>query len=520
MIHVLALLGQDPTGEELLAPIPTPSVDWLTVAPMIALALGGVLLLTIGSVGRWMPRTFATVWTVASAVVAIGFAVVLWDRIGEDGPWSTLGGAIGADRFSVFLTIVICAGVILAALLADGYLRHETAVPSPELYVLMLLSAAGGVVMTMANDLIVLFIGLELLSIAVYVLAAMHLRRIQSQEAGMKYFVLGAFSSGFLLYGIALVYGATGSTSLTTIRTFLEQNTLLDNAMLLAGFALLLVGLGFKVAAVPFQLWVPDVYQGAPTPVAAYMASVVKTAAFAAILRVFVLAFATQRTDWQPLIYFLSVASMLIGSIVAVSQTNVKRMLAYSSIAHAGFILIGVQVASDEGTAAALFYLAAYTFLVAGSFGVVTVVAGRGDSHHRLDDYRGLAKRAPLLAIAFMILLFGQAGIPLTSGFMAKFGVIAAAVEERSYWLAAIAMLAAVISAYVYLRIIVAMYMSDDVVEDGDDAGSLLGHVTPATWLALGLAVVVTIGLGIAPDPVIDWAGEAIPQLVAEAPTP
>jgi len=372
----------------------------------------------------------------------------------------------------------------------------------------------------MANDLIVLFIGLELLSIAVYVLAAMHLRRIQSQEAGMKYFVLGAFSSGFLLYGIALVYGATGSTSLTTIRTFLEQNTLLDNAMLLAGFALLLVGLGFKVAAVPFQLWVPDVYQGAPTPVAAYMASVVKTAAFAAILRVFVLAFATQRTDWQPLIYFLSVASMLIGSIVAVSQTNVKRMLAYSSIAHAGFILIGVQVASDEGTAAALFYLAAYTFLVAGSFGVVTVVAGRGDSHHRLDDYRGLAKRAPLLAIAFMILLFGQAGIPLTSGFMAKFGVIAAAVEERSYWLAAIAMLAAVISAYVYLRIIVAMYMSDDVVEDGDDAGSLLGHVTPATWLALGLAVVVTIGLGIAPDPVIDWAGEAIPQLVAEAPTP
>jgi NADH-quinone oxidoreductase subunit N len=518
MIALLALLGQEPTGEELLAPaVQTPSVDWAAVAPILALALGGVLLLTITSVSRWLPRSFATAWTVASAAISTAFAVALWSRVGEDGPWSTVAGAVGVDRFSVFLTVVICAGVILAALLADGYLRHEDAVPSPEVYVLMLLSAAGGVVMTMANDLMVLFLGLEVLSIAVYVLAAMHLRRSQSQEAGMKYFVLGAFSSGFLLYGIALVYGATGSVNLVTIRAFLEQNTLLDNGMLLAGFALLLVGLGFKIAAVPFQVWVPDVYQGAPTPVAAYMASVVKTAAFAAILRVFVLAFATQRTDWQPLVYFLAVASMVVGSVVAVAQTNVKRMLAYSSIAHAGFILVGVQAASDEGTAAALFYLAAYTFMVAGSFGVVTLVAGRGDGHHRLEDYRGLGKRAPLVAFAFMVLLFGQAGIPLTSGFLAKFGVIAAAVEARSFWLAAVAMLAAVISAFVYLRIIVSMYMSDDESEAG---ASLLGRIAPTTWAVLGLAVVVTIGLGIVPGPVIDWAGEAIPELVADAPLP
>jgi NADH-quinone oxidoreductase subunit N len=518
MIGLLAQLGQEPTGEEILAPaIQTPTVDWLAVAPILALVLGGVLLLTIASVSRWLPRSFATAWTVASAGVSIGFALVLWNRVGEDGPWSTVAGAVGVDRFSVFLTIVICAGVILAALLADGYLRHEEAVPSPELYVLMLLSASGGVVMTMANDLMVLFLGLEVLSIAVYVLAAMHLRRSQSQEAGMKYFVLGAFSSGFLLYGIALVYGATGTVSLVEIRTFLEQNTLLDNGMLLAGLALLLVGLGFKVAAVPFQVWVPDVYQGAPTPVAAYMASVVKTAAFAAILRVFVLTFATQRTDWQPMIYFLAVASLLVGSIVAVSQTNVKRMLAYSSIAHAGFILIGVQAASDEGTAAALFYLAVYTFMVAGSFGVVMLVAGRGDCHHRLEDYRGLGKRSPLVAFAFMVLLFGQAGIPFTSGFLAKFGVIAAAVEARSFWLAAIAMLSAVISAYVYLRIVVAMYMSDD---ESDAGAWLLARIAPTTWVVLGLTVVATIGLGIVPGPVVDWASEAIPHLVADAPTP
>ena len=516
MIGSLTLLAQE--GEEVLAPaVETPTVDWAAVAPVLALALGGILLLTFASVSRWLPRSFATTWTVASAVVSAGFAVHLWDRVGDEGAWSTIAGAVGVDRFSVFLTIVICAGVILAALLAEGYLRHEEAVPSPELYVLMLLSAAGGVVMTMANDLIVLFLGLEVLSIAVYVLAAMHLRRSQSQEAGMKYFVLGAFSSGFLLYGIALVYGATGTVSLVEIRDFLEQNTLLDNGMLLAGLALLLVGLGFKIAAVPFQVWVPDVYQGSPTPVTAYMASVVKTAAFAAILRVFVLTFATQRTDWQPMVYFLAVASLLVGSIVAVSQTNVKRMLAYSSIAHAGFILLGVQAASDEGTAAALFYLAVYTFMVAGSFGVVMLVAGKGDGHHRLEDYRGLGKRAPLVAFAFMVLLFGQAGIPFTSGFLAKFGVIAAAVDARSYWLAGIAMLAAVISAYVYLRIVVAMYMSDG---EADEGSSRLTRIAPTTWIVLGLTVVATLALGIVPGPVFDWATEAVPELVADAPLP
>ncbi len=521
-----ALPGQDPTGgelggevgEALATSLQTPTVDWFALSPLVALVVGGILLLTVASLVKSLPKSFATAWSVLTAAVSIGWAIAVWNRIGDDGPWSTVGGAVGVDRFSVFLTIVICAGVILAALLADGYLRHETGVPGPELYVLMLLSASGGVVMTMANDLMVLFLGLEILSIAVYVLAAMHLRRRQSQEAGMKYFVLGAFSSAFLLYGIALTYGATGSTNLVTIRDFLEQNTLLDNGLLLAGFALLLVGLGFKVAAVPFQVWVPDVYQGAPSPVVAFMASAVKAAGFAAILRVFVVAFATQRTDWQPLVYFLAIASMVVGSLVAVSQTNVKRMLAYSSIAHAGFILVGVQAATEEGTAAALFYLAAYTFMVAGSFGVVTLVAGRGDGHHRLSDYRGLSRRQPLVAFAFMVLLLGQAGIPLTSGFLAKLGVIGAAVEARSFWLAGAAMLTAVIGAFVYLRVIVAMYMTDD--EGTGDAGAAeelepILPITAGTWAVLTIAVLVTLGIGIVPGPVVDWATEAVPALVA-----
>ena len=278
----------------------------------------------------------------------------LWREVTDParGPFTAVAGAVAVDGFSVFFTFVICSAVVLAALLADGYLRRE-GLDGAELYVLILLSASGGVIMASANDLIVMFLGLEILSIAAYVLAAMHLRRPESQEAGMKYFILGAFSSAFFLYGIALVYGSTGSTNLTRIAAFATpvgtvpgtvDPKLLGNgapALLLAGLALLLVGFGFKIAAVPFHAWAPDVYQGAPTPTVAFMASAVKAAAFAGMLRVFVVAFADNKIDWQPYVYALAVATLLVGAVLAVVQTDVKRMLAYSSINHAGFILVG-----------------------------------------------------------------------------------------------------------------------------------------------------------------------------------
>jgi NADH-quinone oxidoreductase subunit N len=407
------------------------------------------------------------------------------------------------------VTFVLAAALVLAALLIDDYLRRED-LEGVEAYVLLLLSATGGVIMAHANDLIVLFLGLEILSLAVYVLAAMHRRRVTSQEAGMKYFVLGAFSSAFFLYGIAMIYGGTGSTNLATILETFSTSALTDDGLILAGLALLLVGFGFKIAAVPFQFWTPDVYQGAPSPMVAWMASGVKVAGFAGLIRVFVLAFSAYSVDWQPMVYAVAVATMLVGAVLAVVQTDVKRMMAYSSISHAGYVLVGVQAASQQGVEAALFYLATYTFLVAGTFGVITLVGRKGDGLHSLDDYRGLARTRPVLALVLSLFLFAQAGVPLTSGFFAKFYVITAAVDAGSTWLAAVAMLSAVIAAFLYLRIAVSMYMSDP----GEEGAPQVAIPAGAT-IALTLCVIVTIGAGFWPGAIAEMARDAVPVLTS-----
>lgn len=500
----------------------TPDVDWLALLPLLVLVGAGVLMLTVMSVVPFeLPKNFPTVWTVLAGLGTIAAALVVWHRrlFTDDGyePTSTLAGAFGVDGFSIFLTIVISCAVILASLLADDFTRRED-LPAAEYNVLLMLSASGGIIMASANDLIVLFVGLEILSIAVYILAAIQTRRFQSQEAGLKYFVLGALASAFFLYGIALTYGAVGSTNLIEIQGFLSANLLLDNGLLLAGFALLLVGLGFKVAAVPFHSWTPDVYQGAPTPVVAFMASAVKAAGFAAIIRVFVVTFGAYRTDWQPLIYGLAVATLLVGSLLAITQTDVKRMLAYSSISHAGYLLVGIQAATSEGTAAVLFYLAAYTFMVIGSFAVITVVSRDGDRLTTLDDIKGLGSSRPVLAAALTVFLLGQAGVPFTTGFFAKFYVIKAAVEANSYWLGIVAMLAAVIAAFMYLRIIMGMWV--DRPAGADDEGELFEDRTglPIPWgigVVLLITTGVTIAFGIAPGWIIDWARDATPVLVS-----
>ena len=410
----------------------------------------------------------------------------------------------------MFCTIVLCAAVILGALLLDGFLRRE-GMDGAEPYVLMLLSASGGLIMASANDLIVVFLGLEILSIAVYVLAAMHLRKTTSQEAGIKYFVLGAFSSAFFLYGIALIYGGTGSTNLVDISSFLATTVVVDGGLVFAGMALLLVGFGFKIAAVPFHFWTPDVYQGSPSPSVAWMASGVKVAGFAGLMRVFYLAFPTYRLDWQPLLFALAAITLVVGSVLAVVQTDVKRMLAYSSISHAGFVLVGVQAATDKGIEAAVFYLGAYTFMVAGSFGVVTLVGRKGDIGHNLGDYRGLSKDRPVLALAFALFLFAQAGVPLTSGFFAKFYVITAAVDAGSTWLAGVAMLSSVIAAFLYLRIVVSMYMEDD---DAREARHI--PIPFSAGLALAVSLLVTLAVGLFPGLLSGPAGDATPVLVAE----
>lgn len=501
-------------------PIDTPSIDWSALWPGLILVIGAILLITIASLAkRWLFPGFYALWTVLTGLGAIAACIPLWNEVQDgDGPFSAVAAAVGVDGFSVFITVVIASSVVLCAMIADGYLRRE-GMEGPELYVLMLLSASGGVIMASANDLIVMFLGLETLSISVYVLAAMHRKRMTSQEAGVKYFVLGAFSSAFFLYGIAMVYGATGSTNMVKIAQFLANEVPLQDSVLLLGFAFLLVGFAFKIAAVPFHFWTPDVYQGAPTPVAAYMASAVKVAGFAGLIRVFSLTFATYRSDWQPILYALAILTLVVGSVLAVVQTDAKRMMAYSSINHAGFILLGVVAASAQGTSAALFYLAVYTFLAIGTFGVLSLVSRQGDELTSLDDLKGLAGSKPVLAFLFTVFLLAQAGVPLTAGFFAKFYVLEAAIESSYYWLALIAMLTAVISAFLYLRIIVSMYMG---AEDGDDPiPALEGPEVKVPWaagLALAICLGVTLFVGIFPQHLVDLANEAVPVLVAAAP--
>lgn len=511
---------------QVVQPVTTPDIAWSLILPFMILAIGGVLLVTITSlVPSLRGDRFPAGFTAGVAILAGVALVPVWDRVHRldpadpaDGPQLAVADAIGVDGFTVFITAVICIAVFFAAILLADYLQRE-GLDGPEWYVLLLMSASGGVLLASAEDLIVTFLGLEILSIAAYVMAALHLRRLESQEAGFKYFLLGAVSSALFLYGIALVYGATGSTALRSIATAGENAAGLDPAqessLILAGMALLMVGFAFKVSAVPFHTWTPDVYEGAPTPVVAFMASGVKVAGFAGLVRVFWIGLGPYFADWRPLIAGLAVLTLVLGSILALAQRNVKRMLAYSSITHAGFILVAVHAASGSGDDAVLggqaflFYLLAYTIMVAGTFGIVTIVGASGDDEHDVDDYRGLSARYPLLAGMMSILLFAQAGVPFTSGFFAKFRVITAAAAAESYVLAGVAMLASVVAAVLYLRIIVSMFLrspagsdDDDDVVDDEATDVAPAPLTPAITavFAVGIAAVATIVLGLLPD--------------------
>lgn len=487
--------------------IATPSVDWLAVAPPLSLFAAAVLIVLGRSVFRHYERMFdaSLLLAMAGVVVSAVFTAVQWTVVRDDGPYQALSGMVAVDGFAVFVFSVVLVATTLGLLVSAGYLRRE-GFEGPEYLALMLLSATGMLVMVSANDLVVVFLGLEVLSIALYVLAAFDRRRLESQEAGLKYFVLGAFSSAVFLYGVALVYGATGTTSLPGIARFFSETALLDSGPLFAGLALLLVGLGFKVAAVPFHMWTPDVYQGSPTPVTGFMSAATKAAAFAALLRIFVGTFDLYRADWRPAVWALAVLSLVVGSVAAVVQTDVKRMLAYSSINHAGYVLIGVQAATDKGTAAALVYLLVYAFMTLGAFAVVTVVGRRGDLRHSLDDYRGLGSTDPALAGVLTLFLLAQAGVPATAGFVAKLGVFAAAVDAGQYSLAIVGVLAATVAAFVYLRLVLTMYSGG---EDAGEAPARRLGVDATTATAIVVAAAVVIFVGVVPGRILDFARDA-----------
>jgi NADH-quinone oxidoreductase subunit N len=435
----------------------TPQIRYLSILPEIVMLGGAVVLLAVGSlVQRNLRVGVATVATLAISLGALGCSLWQWADVQSQGPFTAVDHAVVVDGFSALVNVLVSCAMFLTALVADGYLRREGGAGA-EMHVLAMVSATGAMVMGSADDLIVVFLGLEILSIALYVLAAFNHRRAASGEAALKYFILGSFSSAVFVYGIALVYGATGSSNLTQIADFLSKNVLSSDGLLLAGATLLIVGFAFKVAAVPFHMWTPDVYQGAPSPITGFMAAVAKAGAFAAFLRVFLSSLGLLRTDWQPVVYTLAIVTLLVGAGLAVVQRDVKRMLAYSSINHAGFVLLGLEAATARGVSASLYYLFAYTFMVIGSFAVVTVIGRRGDAAHDISSYRGLARRQPLLALMFAVLLLAQAGAPFTTGLWAKLQVVLAAVHG-AVPLAVVAMVSAAIAAFFYLRVAVLMY--------------------------------------------------------------
>ena len=415
-------------------------------------------------------------------------------------------GMVVLDPFALFFNIVIGYATGLVILLSMDYIRREGQ-EAGEFYILILLSSLGMMLMASAGDLIIVFLGLETMSIALYVLTGFFRHRLEAGEASLKYFLMGAFASGFFLYGIALIFGATGSTNLDRIANAVAAGAGRD-PMLAIGFGLLLVGFGFKISAVPFHMWAPDAYEGAPTSITAFIATGSKAAAFASLLRVLLTALRGAPLDWPMLIWGMAAITMTVGNVVALAQQNLKRMLAYSSIAHVGYMLVGVVAGGSLGNGAVLFYLLVYTFTTAGAFGAILLLERNGREAVQLADYGGLATRHPVLAVALSIFLLSLIGIPPTAGFVGKFYLFGAAVKSGYVWLAVIGVLNSAVAAYYYLRLIVFMYMREPEGAPTVMPPSFSGA------LALVVALWGVVQLGVAPGPLFDLAQAAVIPLL------
>jgi NADH-quinone oxidoreductase subunit N len=516
-------------------PFVAPEVQLTGIAPELTLVIVALVLL-IGSaalkgrgrgepvrrLGAGVPPTKGRVQTwyqpyVASLglVIAGLFALASWGEAELQ-----LADMIALDSFAVFVKVTLVVFALLTVWLAREYLVRE-GIEQAEFYGLVLLAVAGMMLLASAADLIVMFLALEMFSIALYVLVGFRGTTYSSQEAAMKYFLLGAFSSAFFLLGIALVYGAVGSTNLygsaepgghPGIIDFLATTPAGDVGLLVAAAVLLVIGLGFKVSAVPFHAWTPDAYQGAPAPVTGFMAAASKLAGFAALLRLFDVALFPLRWDWQPLVIGIAIATMAAGSILAVVQEDLKRLLAYSSIAHAGFVLMAVAAANDRAVSGALFYLATYGIAVLGAFAVVSVISGKAEHRTRLADFRGLYYEQPLLAGALTLFLLSLAGVPLTAGFVGKLVVFAAAVEAGFWWLVVIGVLTAAIAAFFYLRIMVVMYMQEPAAPATVEGEEPAVAAVPTGSLSTGVVAVAstaTLFFGIYWGPLIRAAEDA-----------
>ena len=471
--------------------------DFNVIMPEIVLSIGGMLMLFLELFMK--ERKSFHQWT-AFSVFILAFMMVL--TYGGDGN-SGFGGMVRADLFSQFIAFIVLIGGTLTVLAGKEYFM-ERDWHRGEYYSLLLFASAGMLFMARGTDLIIIFLGLELLSISLYVLVGYFRDRLISNEAGLKYLLLGAFSSGFLLYGIAFIYGAFGTTNLMEIKA---AGVPTGVTFLYIGISLLFVGLAFKVALVPFHMWSPDVYEGAPTPVTGFMATTTKAAAFAAMLRILLYSFPQIHIDLIPLLWLLSALTMTVGNVLAMQQRSVKRMLAYSSIAHAGYLMVAITTGSNAGAAGMLFYLLGYLFMNIGAFTVVQLLEGKDESQLDLESYAGLAKKRPALSIAMTVFMFALAGFPLTAGFTGKFYIFSTAVNEGFIWLIVIAVLNSLISVYYYLRVIVNMYM-----KPGETDGERL-PTSYSAGLGLVICVYAVIHIGIFPSSFIRMAENAVSSL-------
>ncbi|MFE1904448.1 NADH-quinone oxidoreductase subunit NuoN [Streptomyces gardneri] len=530
---------------EPLNKIPAPHIEYTQLSPVLIVIGAAIVSVLVEAFvprkGRYVAQVFLSVLALAAAFAAV--VALAAGGYGTTKAQIAAMGAIAVDGPALFLQGTILLASIVAIFTfaerrldpadhghkVDSFAAEAAAVPgseqekaavkagftTTEVFPLALFAIAGMLVFPAANDLLTLFVALEVFSLPLYLLCAVARRkRLMSQEAAVKYFLLGAFSSAFLLFGIALLYGYAGSVSYATIARVVDgavvsvdpalADTMGNDVLLLIGFAMVLTGLLFKVGAVPFHMWTPDVYQGAPTPVTGFMAAATKVAAFGALLRLLYVVLPGLTWDWRPVMWGVAIVTMLGGAIVAITQTDIKRLLAYSSIAHAGFLLAGVIAATPSGISSVLFYLAAYSFVTIGAFAVVTLVRDAGGEATHLSKWAGLGRRSPLVAAVFAVFLLAFAGIPLTSGFSGKFAVFKAAADGGAGALVVVGVLSSAIAAFFYIRVIVLMFFSEPKAD-----GPTVAVPSALTTLTITAGVVVTLVLGLAPQPFLDLANQA-----------
>ena len=478
--------------------LPYTNADLIALLPVWALSIAAMVIMLV-NVKRQKPRSsVSAILALIGIVVAAGGA---WDSRHESR--ALFHDMYRVDAFSTFFTFLFLGIAAVGTLFSWDYLKR-TNLNQGEFYALILLSTLGMIFMAAANDLIMIFLGLELMSLALYVLAGFRKNRFESNEAALKYFLLGAFASGFFLYGVALVFGATGSTNLSAIGGYLLGSPILGTPLLAIGTLLVFIGLAFKVSLVPFHMWTPDAYEGAPTTAAAFMSAGAKAAGFAGLLRVLMIALPGIMPQWTQVLTVLCMLTMTVGNVIAILQSNLKRMLAYSSIAHAGYVLLGVIAGGTAGAAAVLYYLAVYTIMNLGSFGIVSLLGRGADERVRVQDLAGAGFRHPWLGLAMSVFMLGLAGIPPTAGFVGKFYLFGAALAKGHTALVIVAVLNSVAAVYYYLRPIVVMYMTQPEGEPLEISSAL-----PAT-LTIAVLVIATFWFGTMAAPLTSAATQSV----------